>query len=268
MSTDATENTVRQALAEEENKLGATHVPLHETSSSVCISLGLMIEGHTVSNSLTIAILIDEMYRHRVKYLLNGEDKDAPATIKEIQEKRTLVQNQLRQFRFLQAVYMPGVAARLRELGESRKGDVETERVLLPSDFSLKLCVAECISGVDAKEAVLREAQCHNALERVRSMQHTRQSVRSFRKRHIHGQRQSGRTMAIILRLKAKFDMALLTLRGDGKWTTSLRPLKGTDIHKLDSSSTFVVDRVKHRKTELKAGEEQYGSGSYVISWI
>lgn len=44
MLSDASENSVKQALAEEDRKVAVSNIPLHDTSPSVCISLGLLIE--------------------------------------------------------------------------------------------------------------------------------------------------------------------------------------------------------------------------------
>lgn len=174
---------------------------------------------------------------------------------------------------------MPGVAAILRELAGTREGDVETEALLLPSALAANLRTVGCLGGVVEKEDRLREAQCHDALETIRSMQRTRRSVRSFRKRHIRGQRQTGRTMAIIHRLEAKSDIAvakyraaraaLVHLRGEGPWMATLRVLEAKDVASLDSG-IFDTDlpAPKKKKTGMNQSAVQFGSGSHEISWI
>lgn len=174
---------------------------------------------------------------------------------------------------------MPGAAAQLRELSGTREGDVETETLLLPSALTPSGRAVGCLGGVSDKEDKLREAQCHDALETIRSMQRTRRSVRSFRKRHIRGQRRTGRTMAILTRLEAKSDMAvikyraaraaLVQLRGNGAWMATLQVLEDKDIASLDSG-VFDTDvpAQKKRKTGMNESEVQYGSGSHLISWI
>lgn len=172
---------------------------------------------------------------------------------------------------------MPGVAAKLTELAGTREGDVETETLLLPSALPPNLRAAGSLGGVVEKEDKLREAQCHDALETIRSMQRTRRSVRSFRKRHIRGQRRTGRTMAIIVRLEAKSDMAvakyraaraaLVELRGEGTWMAMLRVLEAKDVAALDSG-VFDTDLPAQKKQRMNGSATQYGSGSHEISWI
>lgn len=210
--------------------------------------------------------------RRRVVHLLNGPDKDAPAVVKDIQDKRITLQRHLRQFRDLQAVYMSCSTALLAANSGSREGNVETEALILPSSLLPDVRRTGCAEGLAAKEEKLREAQCYDALETVRTMQRTQRSLKAFRNRNLRGQRQTGRSFATILRLQGKSTLAaekyhtaraaLLALRGPGIWENTLRVLKAEDIRALDSE-IFDIDESRNASKGVS-----FDSGSHQLSWI
>lgn len=205
-------------------------------------------------------------------YLLNSVERETPAVIKDIQDKRIMLQRHLRQFRELQAVYMPCSRLLLAAKAGSREGDIEMESLLLPSALEYGLRETGCARGLVGKEEKFREAQCFDALETIRTMQRTQRSLKAFRRRNLRGQRQTGRSFATIQCLQGKSDLAagkyavartaLLTLRGPGAWEATLRVLKQDDIRALDSE---IFDIDSSRKANQGVS---FGSGSHSLSWI
>lgn len=210
--------------------------------------------------------------RRRIIHLLNSDDSEAPAVVKDIQDKRIALQRHLRQFRELQAVYMPCSVALLAAKSGCREGDVETEMLILPSEVAAGLRGSGCTEGFALKEEKFREAQCYDALETIRTMQRTRRSLKAFRRRNLRGQRQTGRAFAAIKRLEGKSSLAaekyhrardaLLVLRGPGEWEKVLRILKQEDIRALDTE-IFDIDNARKPSAGVS-----FGSGSHTLSWI
>ena len=200
--------------------------------------------------------------------------------VKDIQEKRITCQRHLSQFRQLQAIYMPCVAAQLAKLSGSRLGDIESEPVFLPSALEIGLRGDGCYKDMAQREAQLRKAQCYDALEVIRTMQRTKRSIKAFRYKNLRGVAATTRTSNVLERLNAKSELAvtkyraareaLLVLVGPGDWQGDLRVLKEADVRVLDSQ-IFEIDIPKAQERKLgNTGTDvhQLGSGSYEISWI
>ncbi|KAF9024498.1 hypothetical protein BDZ89DRAFT_954690, partial [Hymenopellis radicata] len=252
-------------LAAEDRKEALTQDALHDTGPTVFISF----------------IVIAEDLQRKITWMLEQDDKDTPSVLKEIHEKRTLLQTQIGQIRELQKVYMPCVTSKLASIG-SRTGDVETEALVLPSDIAGNLRSRGCLCEVATKEEKLRESQCYDALETIRCMQRARRAIITFRRVNLRGQKQTSRAWTIIHRLQGKTELAarkyrcaraaLLRLRGDGPWTKVFRDLLPGDIKALDSF-VFDIDEdpeppSKKKKSSMKPNEVQFGSGKHEISWI
>lgn len=172
------------------------------------------------------------------------------------------------------------VGAELAKISGSREGDVETERLFMPSGLLSALRQEGCYRDMGAREAKLREAQCYDALETIRTLQRTKRSIQAFRHRNLRGVAATTRTSQVLDRLAAKSELAvakyciareaLLVLRGPGPWQDDLRVLNDSDVRALDSQ-IFDIDIPKAKKRKLgNAGTnvQQFGSGSYEISWI
>ncbi|KAF9006891.1 hypothetical protein BDZ89DRAFT_965772 [Hymenopellis radicata] len=255
------ELSVRQALAEEERKAARDVAPLHETSASVMLSMMFILE---------------DLVR-KVEQLLNSEEKDTPAYVKDVHEKRCQIQAHLRQLRELQTVYMPCVAAKLSAAAGSRTGDVEEEKLWVPSELTAEERNG-CAKGLAASEEVMRVAQCEDALETIRNMQAAKCTLIAFRKINVRGQRNTGRIHTTVKRLDAKSDFAvakyrhardaLLELRGEGDWEKVLKPLLDADVKALDGMSFDIELPREKKKRKVTRRNPQLGSGSQTISWI
>ena len=202
--------------------------------------------------------------------------------IKDVQEQRTVLQRHLDQYRSQQQVYMPCVSALLAGLSGSRVGDIEAEQVFLPSDLDDAGRTTGCLGDVASKEAQLREAQCFDSLETLRTIIRSRRSITYFRQLNQRSQRQNTRSWGALHRLKAREKLAvqkyraartaLMHLRGPGDWTRTLRNLEDKDVKDLDSQ-VFDIDDTqdaprKKRRVGQNSERAEYGSSTFQLSWI
>lgn len=167
-----------------------------------------------------------------------------------------MLQRHLNQYRTHQTVYMPCASALLVELAGSREGDIEGERVLLPSDLDNVARETGCLGDIVAKEEKLREAQCFDSLEALRTAIRSRRSITYYRQLNQRSQKQATRSWDAVHRLRvrerlaiAKYRVArnaLMKLRGPGAWTKTLRILEDKDAKDLDSQ-IFDIDDIRRR---------------------
>ena len=202
--------------------------------------------------------------------------------VKDVQEKRIVLQRHLDQYRSQQQVYMPCVSALLDGLSGSRVGDIEAEPIFLPSNLDEVARTTGCLGDVATKEDCLREAQCFDSLETLRAVIRSRRSISYFRQLNQRSQKQNTRSWGAIHRLRAREKLAiqkyhaardaLMHLRGPGAWTKTLRILEDRDVKDLDSQ-IFDIDEVEHGpRKKKKMGHNgvgaQYGSSTFELSWI
>ena len=153
---------------------------------------------------------------------------------------------------------------------------------LLPADHRKHNCNANLVEI----EVKLREAQCHDALDKIRSLQRGRLSFIGFRNRNIRGQnpntrakdtldRLEDKTKAMAVKYMAARD-ALLALRGPGRWEQELRPLVHGDLTTPDGQEisieipgdTVGPDGRTLSKKQRTAERLGLGQGKKTVSWI
>ncbi|KIY62059.1 hypothetical protein CYLTODRAFT_362054, partial [Cylindrobasidium torrendii FP15055 ss-10] len=267
-------------LAEQERTSGVQ--PIHDTSATACVDMGLRIEQK----------------QRDIVQLLTSTNKDAPHVVKEIQAKRMTLQRDLMQFRAVQQVYMPCIAAVLAVSAGERSGDIETEVLFLPSSLSSEKQANGCATGLVAKEDAMREAQCFAALEEIRSIQRGARQLATFRKSNIRGTLASGRSFDAQKRMAALTKKAvetygaarhaLLRIRGHGMWEKVLqvldekRDVRGiaSDIFSTDLSADLVSHTdelatsahttLKRKRTKhgMKTADTVFSTSDYFVSWI
>ena len=175
-----------------------------------------------------------------------------------------------------------------RELPESKRDSVEPERqrLWLPSALPSTQRAHNCHKSLVDIEAKLRQAQCHDILDKIRNVQRGRLSFIGFRNRNIRGQNPNTRAKDTLDRLEDKTKSlaikyrtarkALLELLGPGSWENSLRKLKNGDLTTPDGMEISIEDpndpfkpdgreRSKKQRTAEKLG---LGQGKKVVSWI
>lgn len=199
---------------------------------------------------------------------------------------------------------MPAVVRFLGEEARAEDDDdglIENEKIWFPSDLPKPVRMRGCFSGLVAMEDSLREAQCRDALERIRCLERAKLAMVQFRHNNIRGQKQLTRSKSSFevlqdrtKRAVAKYRRAreaLLALRGPGEWESMLRLLKDADVcspgnHEFDiedPNDPFGADgRLKPKKRgsaqekKIAAAQqknrsitgERLGEGTRIISWI
>lgn len=213
-----------------------------------------------------------------------------------LHERRVALERHINRFRSLQSVYMPGVGIRLEATdrlvdGQAREAEaealpVEVTSLFMPSGLT---CVEReniCLDELVIMEEKLREAECHDALKRMRAILQSRVHSIHHKNTNARGQRRLTRAQAIIDGLNQKIKKAvaryrraraaLLSLRGPGEWEQVLRELNDGDIrepgaHEFTIEDPASMTRSDGRELSAKAKankEKGLGEGFRLISWI
>lgn len=100
----------------------------------------------------------------------------------EIEQRRLTLRRKIEQYCELQLVYMPGVALRHERAISQATEEIqpEDERLWFPSDLNPAVCKVLCHGGLAAKEELLREAQCWDALASVHSSLRAEAAIHNF----------------------------------------------------------------------------------------
>ncbi|KIY60993.1 hypothetical protein CYLTODRAFT_495439, partial [Cylindrobasidium torrendii FP15055 ss-10] len=219
-------------LNEEDRR--ANKIAIHDMNVVAFLQLGLKIEQS----------------QRDIRALLVCSEKDSLHIVEDIQTKRLTMTKDLQQFRSVQQSYMPFMAGLLVTRAGEREGDIETEKLYMPSNIPAALR-GRCLDGAVEKEALMRESQCYTALEEIRSVQRAVHQVNGWTKANVRGTKKSGRSFDIIKRLRAKGQasavryraarQSLHNLRGGGSWEHVLQELQDSDIKDV-ASEVFSTD--------------------------
>ena len=167
-----------------------------------------------------------------------------------------------------------------------RSSEAEFQLLWLPSSLPADHRKHNCSVNLVEIEIKLREAQCYDALDRIRSLQRGRLSFIGFRNRNIRGQnpntrakdtldRLEDKTKAMAVKYMAARD-ALLALQGPGSWEKQLRPLMHGDLTTPDGreisieipGDTVGPDGRTLSKKKRMAERLDLGQGKKTVSWI
>ena len=175
-----------------------------------------------------------------------------------------------------------------RELPEAKRDSVEPEHqhLWLPSALPSAQRIHNCSKALVDIEINLREAQCHDILDKIRNVQRGRLAFIGFRNRNVRGQNPNTRAKDTLDHLEDKTkslavkyrnsQKALLELLGPGDWEKSLRILRNGDLTTPDGMEIRIDDpndpvgpdgreRSKKQRTIDKLG---LGQGKKTVSWI
>ncbi|KDQ26060.1 hypothetical protein PLEOSDRAFT_169869 [Pleurotus ostreatus PC15] len=254
---------VRLELIEEERKVPLTH----KTTPTTFLTMSMDIEDaqrkvHNARNQLDMT----------------------PAQAEDLQKRRLTIQRSLTRIRTAQRIYMPILVALDDDSeDEPSQRDIEDEPVWLPSLLNTDQR-ATCSSALVEKEDCLREAQCHDALNSIRSLQRGKAQYIIYKNRNVRGQRPSTRACASLDRLDEKIQLkaaqyrdahqALVRLRGTGDWESTLRPLSEEDLRPPaafdidDPDDAYGPDGRRKSKKKMKEIELRLGEGYKHTSWV
>ncbi|KAJ6477917.1 hypothetical protein C8R47DRAFT_984594 [Mycena vitilis] len=245
-----TESQIRLELRKEEETEAATgNSPLHGTSATAFLAAGLQLEET----------------QRRIKAELAGGTVTVDRAGK-INEHRLSFMSKLRRFRELQRIYTPGAVRALVAEEASRDEDrpppkAEDVSLHLPSALSAEERAGGCVRGLPMMEARLREAQCNDALVKLRALLHSKGHLLVFRNENLTGQGATTRSQSLVARVGArvtqhhkKYNQArrtLRALRGDG-YAPHFQKLRTSDLT-LDAEEKE-SDSVARRKLSRLGG--------------
>ncbi|KAF7305724.1 CxC2 domain-containing protein [Mycena chlorophos] len=217
--TGKTEKQVRAEFEEEDQKDSAAGIPrIHGTSPRSFIMFGLEIE--------------ELQSRIRVQAVL----KKAKSTASKVNigNMRRKAEGMLRQWRDLQATYMPAALIRLKALQLGSDVLVENIPLIPPSALTAKERDIGCQEGLQELEVTLRQAQCRVALVALRNQLHIKSRLMKYKKFSSRHQKTNTRTRTLVNRNESK--IKLHAEKYQRAWT-ALSELLGT--------ATFGFDKLK-----------------------
>ncbi len=190
-------------------------------------------------------------------------------------EAQTAFRHRVQEFRTIQAVYTPQIIVLLAQDDASRTDVVEVEKVRLglPSEIQTLHRATACPPDILAIEARLRDAQCRDALQDIRTQLHVQDRLYKLKKLHVRHQGPNTRMQTDIKgqsnrvrRAAAKYRRvrkAKLALMGPGPWENELCVLTDNDIRGVeDDDPDSVAERSrKHKKPGPAEGHRR-------VSWI
>ncbi|KAL0955400.1 hypothetical protein HGRIS_001647 [Hohenbuehelia grisea] len=284
-ATHTTENDVWYQLIEEERLEQEEHASV--------------IKDTTVSGFLANGLLLEESQRRLAADAAAKGLSKHETTI--LQKRRIVLQKELRKFRDKQRIFMPGIDSYREQSDQPTAKEPERELLWLPS--SLPEHQRARFGGPDLakKEAKLREAQCLDGLERIRSTQRARAQFAMFKHKNVRGQKASTRARTTLDVFAQKIDLAaekyrtarkaLLKLLGPGdsesdptdgdsalNWELRLQPLNKDDIRPplifdIDKDDTVAAlteggHPGARKKIKLSDAAKLLGEGTREVPWI
>ncbi|KAJ6449029.1 hypothetical protein C8R47DRAFT_999334 [Mycena vitilis] len=266
------EAEIRVKLKKEEEEAAANGVaPVHGTSATAFLTAGLQLEET----------------QRRIKAQLLGTAVLTADRESKIQEHRLALQVKLRAFRALQQIYTPGVIRVVERLEASRNPDApavkpENIRLIFPSELTEAEREAGCKEGLAEMEAKLREAQCGDALVKIRSTLHAKRHVLYWKGSNISGQHGSTRSQTLVAVIGERVEAvaqkyrdarrAMHALKGSD-YAPHLKALKAGDLT-LDGEVQDDETAAKKKLALIQAGKggrtprHMAGSSKKVLSWI
>ncbi|KAA1479985.1 hypothetical protein DENSPDRAFT_789779, partial [Dentipellis sp. KUC8613] len=253
---------------QETRELQQGAVSLHEMTASTFLNIGIQLQEQ------------QRVVQHR-----DGNKDDSTARKKvTLQEARNVLQHRIKNWRIVQAVYMPVVSTLIHEAELSNPSNTtsastpEFEKLWMPSDVPSHLQRTGLASGLVEKEKRLREAECEEALHEIRRFIRIRMGLRHYKSVHVDGpsQKRNTRARTIIQNFTAKRDRqfdrykaarsALDALDPDpqANWRTRLLPMQYKDM--VDPSG----DDEDKAEVKGKKGKRQaaLGEGRREVPWI
>ena len=204
-----------------------------------------------------------------------------------MQRRRAALLRQIGHFRQVQAVYMINIEDVVSQRSQNPATEAEDIRLFLPSRLHPTVRTSSCTNNIAIIEEQLREAQCHDALAKLRTYLHTRAHFIKHRNTNIRGQRANTRAKTLVDALSSKVARvaekyraaraALLALRGAGSWERELQPLQSKDIRGPTAMTSGDIDDANDNigsnghvrsKKQLEALRRGLGEGYRTMSWI
>lgn len=225
--------------------------------------------------------------RRRIKAQISGLTIVTADRESKLQEQRLALQAKLRPFRVLQQIYTPAAVRAVEREERSRVPEAlpvkaENIRLFLPSELTDTERAAGCQEGLAEMEAKLREAQCNDALVKLRAGLHAKRHVMYWKSSNITGQNGATRSQTLVGQINDRISAtatkyrearrALLSLKG-ADYAPHLQPLKDADLT-LDGDIKDDESAAKKKLAMISAGKgartprHLVGTSRTVMSWI
>ncbi|KAJ7669187.1 hypothetical protein DFH06DRAFT_944750, partial [Mycena polygramma] len=201
----------------------------------------------------------------------------------QIQEMRLSFLKKLRTYERLQVIFMPGVVALKAEAEDMRDPDqpppkAEDIKLWMPSELDTATRRRVCRKGLGDAEAKVREAQCADALNDLRSRLHTQTHLITWRNANSVGQRAATRSATLIgrvgdriARVAAKYRRAreaLVSLKGEGH-APHFKVLSDADLNtNVQQESDAKARKKLARLGSSKRVRNEPSDKRKVFSWI
>nr|GAT44925.1 predicted protein [Mycena chlorophos] len=247
------EQQVRAEFEAEDTQDVTASVPqIHETSPRSFMMFGLEIE---------------ELHRIRVQAAL----KKAKSTASRINlgNMRRKAEGMMRQWRSLQATYMPAALVQLKSLDLDSEILIENVPLLPPSALTKSERNTGCQNGLERFEVALRQAQCRVALVALRNQLHIKSRLLKYKKFSSRHQKTNTRTRTLVNRNESK--IKLHAEKYQQAWTAlsmllgtvncGFKALKAADIRCMEDADTLSanvlkeVRRMKRRANLIAQGD-------------
>ncbi|KAJ7862699.1 hypothetical protein B0H13DRAFT_1899934, partial [Mycena leptocephala] len=210
------EAAVRRELKQDElrEREGDADAAVHRRGATAFLVAGMQLED----------------LQSRIKAEAKGRTLLAADQDGRIQELRISFESKLQTFRVLQARHMPAAVQELEDEEEERDPDSvppapEYIKLWMPSELTERQREMGCTKGLAQQEAKLREAQCTNALDLLRSRLHAKRHMLLYRGQFV-GQRGGTHSHTLIGQIGERVDAIAAKYR---RGRVALARLKGED---------------------------------------
>ncbi|KAJ6494178.1 hypothetical protein C8R45DRAFT_927406 [Mycena sanguinolenta] len=265
------------------------------TEEFVCAGDGVKVErDHTPGAFVTMGLEIEEIQR-KLTVDVNALKDPTPTQKLAFTRRRTALLKHIHKFREIQCVYMPSVWGVLSDLQKQvfdGNGDQmpEATRLFMPSEIAdAGIRGRVCAVGLPEIEARMRDGECSEALEGVRSGLRTRTMTNRYKLRNFTGQGLMTKGQGMLQQINIRIHIAklryryaraaLLALRGHGAWEQRLRVLADDDVCALNERALTDEEKAQHEQWSqiggaiieggiARAAGVASGEGNHTLSWI
>lgn len=190
-----------------------------------------------------------------------------------IQQRRTNLLKRIQKLITLWHKFMPGLDSYLASrsscvLDATSTSTPEHIPLYFPSSFPLEHRSSICTGGIENIEDRLRFAQASESLTKLRCQLMKRTYASQYKVRNISSQRHYTRFRTLQEQTENKIKLstlqyntarnALLQLRGEGTWETTLRKLHAEDIRGLSEKALVEEEKEENRWTRTMAGLNEH----------
>lgn len=260
---------VRRKLAQADEEDARHGLTPHQVSGSIFIRTGLEIEEQMYAPLLAFPPTTHpSFYRRQLSFVIKTKPAKSNTQRASLQEKRNSLANQIKRWRELQLLYMPGIVIpsppTRDDTDENQNDDIEDMILILPSALESSQRLTICKYRVAEYEQQFRLAQLEDSLVELRRVRRIRRTLVTNHRIQVAGQgrRANTRSRSVIdniqeritkfaHRYRAAYE-ALGHLDSSGSWRETYLELKECD----------------NRGPGKEPEEDGVGDGSYAPSWI